>query len=46
MIEARLKLESTKSFARMAKDSQYYAECFALDESPDQFYTLHAYTSI
>ena len=46
MIEARVKLESAKSFARMAKESQYYAECFALDESPDQFYTLHAYSSI
>jgi hypothetical protein len=33
MIEARVKLESTESFAKMAKESPYYAERFALVES-------------
>ncbi len=44
MIEARVKLESTESFAKMAKS--YYAERFALVESPDQFYTLRAYIDL
>ena len=46
MIEARVKLESTESFAKMAKESPYYAERFALVESPDQFYTLRAYIDL
>ena len=46
MIEARVKLESTESFAKMAKESPYYAEHFALVESPDQFYTLRAYIDL
>ena len=46
MIEARVKLESTESFAKMAKESPYYAERFALVESPDQFYTLRTYIDL
>ncbi|MDF2769262.1 MAG: uncharacterized protein K0S91_2097 [Nitrososphaeraceae archaeon] len=45
-LEARVRLESTESFARMAKESPYYAERFALVESPDQFYTLRAYIDL
>jgi hypothetical protein len=46
MIEARIKLESTESFTKMVKESPYYAEGFALVESPDQFYTLRAYIDL
>jgi hypothetical protein len=46
MVEARVKLESTESFTKMAKEYPYYAERFALVESPDQFYTLRAYIDL
>lgn len=46
MVEARVKLESTGSFTKMARESPYYAERFALVDSPDQFYTLRAYIDL
>ncbi len=46
MIEARLKLETTDTFIKMAKESPYYAERFALVETPDQFYMLRAYVDL
>ncbi len=46
MIEARLNLETTETFIRMAKESTCYAERFSLVETPDQFYMLRAYTDL
>lgn len=42
MIEVRLKLESTETFIKMAKESPYFNERFALVESPEQFYMLRS----
>lgn len=46
MIEARLKLETSQPFIKMAKESQYFAERFSLVESPDQFYMIRAYIDL
>jgi hypothetical protein len=46
MIEARVKLESTEPFTKMAKESLYYEERFALVESPRSGYTLRAYIDL
>ncbi len=46
MIEARLNLETTETFIKMAKESPYYAERFSLVETPDQFYMLRVYEDL
>ncbi|HET6591087.1 MAG: hypothetical protein AB7V56_16305 [Candidatus Nitrosocosmicus sp.] len=46
MIEARLKLETSEPFINMAKESPFFADRFALVDSPDQFYMLRAYIDL
>lgn len=46
MIEARLKLETSEPFIKMARESPFYAERFNLVDSPDQFYMLRAYIDL
>ena len=46
MIEARMKLETSETFIKMAKESPFYAERFALLDSPDQFYMIRAYIDL
>lgn len=43
MIEARLKLDTSEPFIKMARESPFFAGRFALVDSPDQFYVLRAY---
>lgn len=38
VIEARLKLENTESFTRMAKESSFLVERFGLVEKPEEYY--------
>ena len=46
MMEARVKLETTQAFTKMAAESPHFAERFALVESPVQFYILRAYMDL
>ncbi|MGA7370997.1 MAG: hypothetical protein WBX01_17900 [Nitrososphaeraceae archaeon] len=46
MIEARMNLENTEAFTKMAKESPFFAERFALVDTPDQFYMLRAYIDL
>ena len=46
MMEARVKLETTEAFTKMAAESPHFAERFALVESPVQFYILRAYMDL
>jgi len=46
MIEARLKLETSEPFIKMARESPFYADRFALVDSPDQFYMLRAFIDL
>ena len=46
MMEARLKLETTPAFTKMASESPHFAERFELVESPEQFYILRAYIDL
>jgi hypothetical protein len=46
MIEARMKLETSETFIKMAKESPFYAERFALLDSPEQFYMIRAYIDL
>ncbi|WP_415310227.1 hypothetical protein [Candidatus Nitrosocosmicus sp. FF01] len=46
MIEARLKLETSEPFIKMARESPFFADRFALVDSPDQFYMLRAFIDL
>ena len=46
MMEARVKLETTPAFTKMASESPHFAERFALVENPEQFYILRAYMDL
>ncbi|HKI08455.1 MAG TPA: hypothetical protein VKA09_08675, partial [Nitrososphaeraceae archaeon] len=37
IMDARLKLESTETFTKMAKESPIFAERFAVVDSPDEY---------
>src|ERR687898_1723097 len=40
IMEARLKLENTETFTKMAKESPIFAERFSVEDSPDEYYTI------
>ena len=45
-MEARVKLETTQAFTKMAAESPYFSERFALVEKPERFYILRAYMDL
>ena len=45
IMDARLKLESTETFTKMAKESPIFAERFAVD-SPDEYYIIVAFLDL
>jgi hypothetical protein len=46
IMEARLKLESTKTFTNMAKESPIFAERFTVVDSPDEYYIIVAFLDL
>ncbi len=46
IMDARLKLESTETFTKMAKESPIFAERFALVDSPDEYYIIVAFLDL
>jgi hypothetical protein len=44
-MDARLKLESTETFNKMAKESPIFAERLVVD-SPDEYYTIVAFLDL
>ena len=44
-MDARLKLECTETFTKMAKESPIFAERFAVD-SPDEYYIIVAFLDL
>jgi hypothetical protein len=45
-VDARLKLESTETFTKMAKESPIFAERFTLVDSPDEYYILVSFIDL
>jgi hypothetical protein len=46
IMDARLKLESTETFTKMAKESPIFAERFAIVDSPDEYYIIVAFLDL
>ena len=46
IMDARLKLESTKTFTNMAKESPIFAERFTVVDSPDEYYIIVAFLDL
>ncbi|MGH2612164.1 MAG: hypothetical protein ACRDFB_03835, partial [Rhabdochlamydiaceae bacterium] len=46
IIEARLNLEKTETFTKMAKESPVFAERFSTVDSPDEYYTTVAFLDL
>jgi hypothetical protein len=46
IMDARLKLESTETFTKMAKESPIFAERFAVVDSPDEYYVIVAFLDL
>jgi hypothetical protein len=46
IMNARLKLESTESFTKMAKESPIFAERFSVVDSPDEYYIVVAFIDL
>ena len=46
MMDARLKLESTETFTKMAKESPIFAERFTVVDSPDEYYIIVAFLDL
>ena len=47
IMDARLKLESTETFTKMAKESPVFAERFTVvDDNPDEYYTIVAFLDL
>ncbi|MGB6464432.1 MAG: hypothetical protein WA799_08305 [Nitrosotalea sp.] len=46
IIEARLNLEKTETFTKMAKESSVFAERFSVVDSPDEYYTTVAFLDL
>ena len=45
-MDARLKLESTESFTKMAKESPIFAERFSVVDSPEEYYIVVAFIDL
>ena len=46
IMDARLKLESTPTFTKMAKESPIFTERFAVVDSPDEYYVIVAFLDL
>ena len=46
IMEARLKLENTEAFTKMAKESPIFAERFSVVDSPDEYYIIVAFLDL
>jgi hypothetical protein len=46
IMDARLKLESTETFTKMAKESPIFAERFTAVDSPDEYYVIVAFLDL
>lgn len=46
IIEARLKLENTEEFSKMARESPVFMERFALVDSPSEYYTVVSFLDL
>ena len=46
IMDARLKLESTETFTKMAKESPIFKERFAVVDSPDEYYVIVAFLDL
>jgi hypothetical protein len=46
IMDARLKLESTGSFTKIAKESPIFAERFSVVDSPEEYYIVVAFVDL
>lgn len=46
IMDARLKLESTETFTKMAKESPIFVERFTVVDSPDEYYVIVAFLDL
>jgi hypothetical protein len=46
IMDARIKLESTETFTKMAKESPVFAERFTVVDNPDEYYTIVAFLDL
>ena len=46
IMDARLKLESTNTFTKMAKESPIFAERFTVVDTPDKYYIIVAFLDL
>ena len=46
IMDARLKLESTETFTKMAKESPVFAERFTVVDNPDEYYNIVAFLDL
>lgn len=46
IMEARLRLENTETFTKMAKESPIFAERFSVVDSPEEYYTIVAFLDL
>ena len=46
IMDARLKLESTETFTKMAKESPIFADRFTVVDNPDEYYTVVAFLDL
>jgi hypothetical protein len=46
IMDVRLKLENTKTFTKMAKESTVFVERFSLVDSPDEYYIIVAFLDL
>jgi hypothetical protein len=46
IMEARLKLENTEEFTKMANESSVFRERFALVDSPSEYYTIVSFLDL
>jgi hypothetical protein len=46
IMDARLKLEGTETFTKMAKESPIFAERFAVVDNPDEYYVIVAFLDL
>jgi hypothetical protein len=46
IMEARIRLEDTEAFTKMAKESPVFAERFGLVDTPQEYYTVMAFVDL
>ena len=46
IMDARLKLEGTETFTKMAEESPIFAERFTVVDSPDEYYIIVAFLDL